>query len=240
MRKYHILPLSLLFIIMLAGLTSSLMSKVDVKDVLIRNVVRIAIGTGFVYRGEKDKYIITNFHVCYPMLAGQPEPVLYATTHNLRTIKSVVVKQDPDKDLCAAVIKEGTAIEGLTLRTDTRDTMLVHTLGFPEGVESYSVGNPGAYENVSVAYPEYQEMVDLNKLPCSSPHLRLAETLFGPVCIHTNPVRFINTYSMGGASGSPVVDSEAHLLGVVEIGSGASKTGGMITQSDVIAFVEGL
>lgn len=220
----------------------SLSSFESVKTILERNVVRIAIGTGFVFKGHKSKYVLTNFHVCYPMLYMQDQKTLFATTKDLAAISLLVIKQDPDKDLCAAIVKSGNLqSEGLYLRKNHIDPPNVYTLGYPSAVKTYSEGHLSTYFNPPIVYEGYMDLVDQKEYPCDTAHLKKVPMFFfGEQCQHTNLIRRYTMYSMGGASGSPVVDEDANLVGVVEVGDYTTKTGGMVTQEDLEEFTKDL
>lgn len=195
--------------------------------------LHLSVGSGSVVQGGSGrKYILTNFHVCHAMkwkgeIAGNFE--------GGRLLIGRVVKESPTSDLCAAVIRE----DSPALKFSS--SMLlplskVTSRGYPMGILSESHGQ--VYDSIKWDYDASIE--EEGECPEGTNKLYWLDGNLKACTFHFTST-LTSLYARPGSSGSPVVNEEGELVGVISSHHGDRVfEGGMVTQAQLIEFMKGL
>lgn len=190
---------------------------------------RLPCGSGAAIRTPSGKSrVITNFHVCIPSMV---ERQVRATDIDGNAGNGKVYKMSPEKDLC--LIDSPASLTPLNVAKST-DYLLteVYTRGYPLGVLTNSKGivlKDETFEFISVLPSD---------MKCTGKEMHDLHTgiLLGCMLPHYNKVS--NMYAQPGSSGSPVVNAQGELVGVMETYVG-EYGGGFIPLKDVKEFLKG-
>ena len=191
-------------------------------------VVRLPYGSGgVVLTPSKKARVITNYHVCLPSadLGNVTVTLQDGTTH-----VSPIVKLAPNLDLCLLEPPAHTVPLKLSDR-ETGRMSHVFNRGYPLGILSESEGM----------------VLDIQKLvfsfqvpygyPCKRPAIDLDNgTHIGCFFEYINQVTSL--YSQGGSSGSPIVNEDGELVGVMQT-KHRTEGGGFLPLSAVKQFLKG-
>jgi S1-C subfamily serine protease len=170
-------------------------------------------GTGFAVKGKSgNKFIMTNDHICDDK---QPTEIIYAPDG--KTYKFTIVAKYSKHDLC--LIRAPKNAEPLPIskkKSGFRDK--IYTAGFPSIIDmTINQGYTLTVDPlIGMAYP-------LQADKCKGPKYKMStgivHGMFGPMmvpqCNMIAPRLQTSVKSGGGASGSPVVNSQGQVVGVI-------------------------
>lgn len=201
-------------------------------EVLRETTVHLDRGTGSLVHGRSGGiYLLTNWHVCN---VSQYKHMLYASYPNGEMVSGRVVKADPTKDLCAAKIKG--SYTALKLAPMLLPDKVCCTRGYPGHIPSESCGKIGD----TTKWPAGFGLEEIGECPAQFHQDRDFE---GRVrgCTYTFTSTLTSLYARPGSSGSPVVDSQGLLIGVVSSWHQQSDyEAGMVTFHDLKEFLRDL
>jgi S1-C subfamily serine protease len=188
-------------------------------------------GTGFVVRGFSGKsYTLTNSHVC----AGAREGVMEARKWGAqRGARLRVLDVSDTSDLC--LLETVGASEPLRLGYELEANQPVVVIGHPH----LQPLTPSA--GVALERDTTSMYVDLAPSECTGPAKKIetVDTIFGSqsVCVFTLRSMLTSAVIYPGNSGSPVLDSDGLVVGVVFAGDRRSNYGVIIPLEDVADFL---
>lgn len=173
---------------------------------MYKTVIKLENGrvqaTAFYYKSSTTGhvYMITNHHVCKD----------FAGASNI-----VILSTDQNKDLCLLDTPKQSHY-ALQFGDKLELNQPIHTLGYPQGVLTYSTGKIYQYD-------------------CVDPKTNDTQTCRNPASLVSATTTL---YSWGGASGSPVTDDNGNLVGVMH-GRHDYTLGSVIPLMSVKEFVKG-
>lgn len=195
--------------------------------------VRVPGGTGFIAQGASGKkYIITNWHIC--SLLTKYDAQLQGVFDNGYKVHGKVIISDPGVDLCAAQIDKNLSA---VIMADVPATTEVFSKGYPGGVLTYTKG----FTKEPLEW-DYEVAIELvNKCPKNSKITYYSNGSTKSCIIHWNNT-LTSLFSRPGSSGSPVVDDEGQLVGVINShdSNTSDYAGGMVSFQDVKNFLNKL
>ena len=176
-------------------------------------------------------YILTNSHVC--MCAGFKHS-LFTTYEGGTMLKGKVVKQSWAFDLCAARVED--TVPALKLARRLYPDESVTTRGYPEGRLAVSHGNVLGPIEWDYVFP----IAEIGECPKGIPAVRDYNDLIVGCQMHWTSI-LSNLYSRPGSSGSPVVDDNGDLVGVLSSWHpGDDYDAGQVPYRDLKAFLGSL
>lgn len=189
-------------------------------------------GSGSVVEGKSGKhYVLTNYHVC---LCASYQGRLYSTFEGGELVQGKVVKRDSTVDLCAVRVED--TRPALKLGDQLLPFTEVNTRGYPGGRLTESHGQSGG--NV-----EWDADFDISEIGVCPEEASKGYGLNGVIqeCRLHFTSTLTNLYGRPGASGSPVVNDNGELVGVVSSWHpGNEYETGMVPFSDVRRFLSAL
>lgn len=210
--------------------------EVQAKQLLRATAVLVSgyscTGSGGIVRAPNGKqYLVTNAHVCN---CAAFKGKLFSTAEGGELITGRIVKRNWALDLCAAEIPDRAYF--LELARTRQFLTRLYTRGYPEGRLTESSG----VEMGSVAWVSNFEIAEVGECP---PESKVVRGYDGN--LKACQIKFITAqtslYSRPGSSGSPVVDGDGHLVGVISsVDPDAVFDGGMVRYVDVKKFMDGL
>ena len=222
MIKIRTLCLSLL---LLAVSSLALLNHVDLKysafstktpwdDTVFAITSVTGSGTGFLLNYNEKKYIVTNAHVCGSMKLGEFIGVRKNDGGMVKTrnpdYKTRILYKDFNKDIC---ILNGIGDKALDLAEDYSFNDSVTAVGYPAMLPlQESKGSIIGMDIIRIGQPEISEQ------ECIGPVRELLRGFFGPICVVSYKVIISDMRIYGGSSGSPVLNSDDEVIGVVFAG----------------------
>lgn len=208
--------------VMLSTLTAVILINIPFTPPVVTNVVKLgeAIvfvtdeagtsgGTGFHVLSNGQTYVITNHHVC----ANSTDGTMYLR-HNQtdRGQARKILFQSSEADLC--VIEKLDDKEALELGESPSRLQHVWVLGHPHLMDlALTDGRVIARTDVQIA--EQVQSPD----QCQGPKKTLMVSIFGLLCLEKDDVIMTSVPGQPGNSGSPLLDADGKVVGVVVIGS---------------------
>lgn len=213
------------------------MSQDDIYKLAYDNVVKITPpgnprsgGTGFQVRGKDRSFILTNAHVCGVAKQNRVDVYLPGSSKAIpRTIK----KLDKEHDLC--LLGSSALMEGLELGTTAPLLSRIYVVGHPllEPTQ-ITTGNYLGEENITLEDEE-------NSVPnCPGGSEDKGGFFFSEVvCVKKVESQFISAEIYPGNSGSPVLNSDGLVVGIVFAGNYYTKKGYYIDVKYIADFIDG-
>lgn len=204
--------------------------NVDLK--LKTATAHLANGSGFLLKAPSGKtYLVTNFHVC---LKGSWLNKLTGSLETGEVVQGVIIKRGIKPDLCAAKVSARTPAP-LTIGSSLVPLQQIYTRGYPYGVLSQSAGT-------FIGRMKWEYMFGLDQIgECAD---KKDKVYGGDGILEGCQVEFIDNvttlYSRPGSSGSPVVNSDGELVGVVSSWMSEQDSAGMVRLEDIQEFFRGL
>jgi S1-C subfamily serine protease len=236
---FFALVITLLAILVLVLMVITFPAQADTgkgMDSLRKTVVQVngtgCMGSGSIVEGKSGKrYIVTNAHVCH---CTRWKGNINATFETGELVVGKIVKQEWASDLCAArVVKD---LPALKLAPNLLPLQEVNTRGYPGGRLTESHGRVRGMVDWEFA----MDISMLGECPAGSKkQYGFDGVLYSCLFRWTSVVT--DLYSRPGASGSPVVDDNGGLVGVVSSWlAGSDSESGMVPFHQVKRFLEGL
>lgn len=198
-------------------------------------------GTGFLVNARSGRQVIlTNAHVC----DSDKEKPMFFLSHRKGnktrvTIKqpTSVIKKDPTHDLCMLYVPAGLDEESIPLADEVILDSRVHIIGYPiEPLLSASEGRIRGMSAVDMQYPLPIEKCEGVKYHIKTVPIKRDDGKIGfkPVCFMRAMFLFTDAISDHGASGSPVLNSNGEIVGVMSIVSGSARPFASIVPLDYV------
>lgn len=201
-------------------------------DKLRASTVHIDMGSGSIVQGKSGrKYLLTNWHVCLP---SEFEGKVQAAFESGVSVRGDIVKMNAQADLCAINIDDQ-SLPALKLAPKP-PSGAIHSRGYPNGVLSES---SGVIKTPAIKYGYDFPIEDLGKCPLGFEEMYSPRSKRLRGCHATFENALTTLYGRPGSSGSPVVDDNGDIVGVIESqmqGQGA----GMVPYRFLRAFLESL
>jgi S1-C subfamily serine protease len=230
----------LALVLALIGLTDE---KQNIKEYVQDSIIYVkpnpdASGTGFVLKIKGTKYVITNKHVCREASTGTIELV----DNNGKSVRSNVMFADYVLDLCAIKVPKIEA-PALVLGKQPAFDDKVFYVGYPL-IQNMSVGS-GKYQG----WMQNEIESDLPLESCVQGNMQIAPNnvdlealargvLPELVCLVTTPVYHTDITIDFGASGSPLLNDQGKVIGVVFQGVGQSMKAQTVTLKQLKSFIK--
>lgn len=198
------------------------------------STVRVNGATGAIVQGKSGKkYLVTNWHVC-AFVNGKAR-FLTGTFDSGYEVTGPIKLKDPESDLCAAEINEPN-LPALTISKYDESKDLI-TRGYPGGHVKESYG-------YSKGKLDWECEVDIELIGACPGRSKVRYYHNGQVrsCVlHWSSV-LTNLFSRPGSSGSPVLDNDGYLAGIMSSHDSNYNdyAGGMVSTEQVRAFLDRL
>lgn len=207
------------------------LSQADAVSKLRETTVHIAIGSGSIVEGPSGRvYMLSNWHVCN---SGSWAGKMRANFEGGELVEGKIVKKDAISDLCATrILKKRPALRVATTLVPRQQ---LYTRGYPYGVLSETTGQYTGKNTWTYTYP-----IDVvGECPPGSRKLRDG---MGHIvgCNIDYLDNLTNMYSRPGSSGSPVVDINGDLVGVISSWDEKHDAGGMVPIEALQEFMKDL
>ena len=202
-------------------------------DKLRATTVHIPNGSGAVVYGKSGaKYILTNWHVCVGI---RWKGKLYASYENGQLLHGEITRTDPRVDLCAARVYGD--VEALKLAPKSLRKQRIYTRGYPHHILTEDSGQlTGPY----VSWKAYFDIAEVGTCPSGFTPEHTPSGVIAVCSITYNSV-LSNLYSRPGSSGSPVVDTNGDIMGVISsLHSDNEYEAGLVQYNDLKAFLSAL
>lgn len=173
--------------------------------------------------------ILTNDHVC-ALYKDRVAHVLIHSQGNVH-ITAPILASSVEADLCFIPLPKSllATFTPLHLKIFTFPFSRILIMGYPmSGPLTPSFGHILIRAIVDVAVPETKG--------CP----KIVEGFFGKYCIQSEELELTNCYTFPGNSGSPAVDMDGNLVGVLNSGNGDTHYGNIIPGDRILAFFKGI
>lgn len=215
--------------------------KPNLRQLANRNVLMITNeagtggGTAFYVKAPSGKtYVMTNNHIC--VYAEKNKLILHSYSGKQYPVK--VIKTDEAKDLC---IIETDSKQGLYLASSSSLYQKYHLFGNPKLYRW--VHEEGEFFDATNVQLVHHVITDESPA-CDKSYMRKQEIdlLFFKmnVCMTVHPSMLSNIKAFPGNSGSPVLNEQGEIVGVLFAGDNTTQYGFIIPLSTVKEFLKGL
>lgn len=183
-------------------------------EILHKTVIKILdetngiIATGFLTQGKSGKfYIMTNFHVCLNRIKRYKEVNFVAPFKP--DFKETIRRYQPYQDMCAIGIDHIPANYLRIAENIPKNDVKLYTFGYPLGKPHDSMGYIKGFFNILWSV----ETRSLDLCPPLFVSNNMTRTCDIPMLILKTTL-----YAEPGSSGSPVVNSQGELVGIINTG----------------------
>lgn len=177
------------------------------------STLRVPVGTGSLFKAKSGKfYLLTVWHVCLHL--GDPDERVSGSLPDGTTFLGKIVKTNPTSDLCAIDVTYDVKLNQtptLVLANKFPFKGKLYTRGYPELVLTEAEGHYTGELKMDAGFP----IEDLGECPKG---FKVNRTVYSRIISCTAPFKQYETtlYVRHGSSGSPVVDDNGDLVGVVD------------------------
>lgn len=201
-------------------------SKVGSQVYMITNESGNSGGTGFEVRAKSGKvYTVTNSHVCG---LQDENGIVWASSATMRKIPLHVIEKSNTTDLC--ILTAVGSARGLELADSVDIGEQIGLVGHPSLMPiTLSKGELIGYAQVKVLAAETTCEKEVGMY-------HTVESNWGPVCLEVIQAGLTNVPSLGGNSGSPVVNIKGDVVAVLFAGSEAN-WGVVVSLADIKEFL---
>lgn len=201
----------------------------DMRDRLLESVVRLESprggwGTAYamVYKGKN--VLVTNSHVC------GSETFMFSKHETLPVRMHKVMRHSIDNDLC--MLEGRSDLKPLQFADRIESNETVFSVGYP--LHGYPVLIDGRIKGTIEVKTTWREDCRESKYLSKQYSPRHG----AHVCVFSADMDFTTMSTDGGASGSPIVNSEGKLVGTVSMIHGANAWVISVPQEDIRKFIE--
>lgn len=188
------------------------------------------LGSGGIIQSSTTgkKYLITNWHVCRHAGKGTVE----AEMENGERVSGKVIYADPTHDLCLVKVNQRRFAIPIGSSLKIGDKLWSH--GYPRGhfIETTGILKHLEKTNLDVADSVNGQCPKAFKKQYNAMHLLIA-------CTYDYPSGITTLYSAPGSSGSPIVNENGELVGVMQSATWEKNDGGMIMLDRIQEFMRG-
>lgn len=208
----------------------------DPYELLAQTVVQVdgsaCKGSGSVVRAKSGlTYVLTNAHVCH---CANYKNKVFSTRESGALISGVIAKEDWGKDLCAVKVEEQTIT--LLMGDSPNSFTVIYTRGYPGERLTISKGRMSGLTEWDLS----MGVEDIGECPKGSKKQYDTSGILRYCTLHFVS-RLSNLYARPGSSGSPVVDGDGGLVGVVSSWhTDSDYDAGLVPYNDVKNFLSGL
>lgn len=201
--------------------------------VMLTNLTRNSGGTGFYVKGASGKtYIMTNGHVCRLKESGT---ILSNDGENIDTVE--VIAEYENNDLCILTAPERAS--AISLASSVRNTENIYVMGHPL-LEPKTLTKGQLAGGMTIDVLQGIDMPNCKgKTYREVPLEGLLRFFYGGsfACVRTTTAHIITANILPGNSGSPVLNTYGHVVGVVYAGQQGSGRGFIVPLEEVKDFL---
>ena len=205
------------------------------ESVLKKSIIRIlhasipTSGTAFSVEYKGKVFTITNAHVCDPV---KKDFMVYKKDKKFYKVK--VIRVSKYHDIC--VLGKIPHLKPLKIRSNISAEEHVYTMGYP--LTQYSVFQEGIYKGLLFNQMKYPEQSA--KLCKSRDYLDIEYDVRGNFCVLSG-IFMVTTLTIdAGASGSPVINSNGEVVGIISLSIGNMSMGLAVPSNYLVKTLEEL
>jgi S1-C subfamily serine protease len=206
--------------------SSYIRNKVGSQVFLITNKKGDSGGTGFAVKAPSGRvYTLTNAHVCGVAENG----VVYASSASMRKIPLQIIEKSINTDLCLLTSipnKDGLEI-GKSVQLGEQIGLVGHPHLMPITLSKDEL----------IGYQDVKVLIDEGPCEVDEGMYKTYDSFFGSVCVEEFEAGLSNVPSLGGNSGSPVVNISGDVIAVLFAGN-AANWGILVQLKDITQFLK--
>lgn len=198
---------------------------------LKETTVHVIVGSASIVEAPSGRhYMLTCGHVCN---AAAWNGIMRANYDDGKLLYGRLVKLDMKMDLCVSEVERG--LPALKVSHELKIGQTIYTRGYPQNILSENKGKYVGHQSWDYIYP-IEEVGECFK---GSDKVRNGNgNIQGCHIVYNDNVTTL--YSRPGSSGSPVVNSEGELVGVVSSWLAEKDEAGIVRLEDIQEFLKGL